>query len=73
MSQKHYIEIAAMLKSMEVNPLHCDSCAAKHERTSVITCELALIMKRDNPRFDAGRFFTAAGFPELTGTQQGLN
>ena len=73
MTQKHYIEIAAMLRSMEVNPDHCPSCAAKHERTAIITRELALIMKRDNPRFNAGKFFEAAGFPELTNTSMGTN
>ena len=35
--------------------------------------ELALMFKRDNPRFDAGRFFDAAGQSQLTGTGMGLN
>lgn len=31
------------------------------------------MFKRDNPNFNAGKFFEAAGFPELTGTRMGLN
>lgn len=73
MTKKDYIAIAEMLHSMEVNPDHCPACYAKHERTEIITRELALIMKRDNPRFNAGKFFEAAGYPQLTATRQGLN
>jgi hypothetical protein len=66
MTQKHYIEIAAMLNEQREG-------SACQTVLRTVTLELALIMKRDNPRFKAGKFFTAAGFPELTGTQMGLN
>jgi hypothetical protein len=68
MTQKHYIEIAAML-----NENNAGGTEKEIARVRKITRELALIMKSDNPRFNAGKFFDAAGFPELTGTVQGLN
>jgi hypothetical protein len=68
MTQKHYIEIAAMLRDQMMM-----TRGQQRERVAKITLQLALIMKRDNPRFKASKFFDAAGFPELTGTQQGLN
>jgi hypothetical protein len=68
MTQKHYIEIADMLNDQRMMTRN-----AERDRVSKITKELALIMKRDNRRFDAGKFFTAAGFPELTNSAQGLS
>lgn len=67
MTQKHYIEVAAMLKDQMMM-----TRGQQRDRVRKITLELALIMKNDNPRFKAGKFFDAAGFPELTNTQQGL-
>lgn len=69
MSKSHYIEIAAILKVHNVHAPSDDS----RETVGKIARELALTFKRDNPRFNAGRFFDAAGFPELTNTRQGLN
>lgn len=68
MSRKHYIEIAEMLNDQRLRTRN-----RERDRVGKITLELALIFKRDNPRFQAGRFFEAAGFPELTATRQGLN
>ena len=74
MTQKHYIEIALMLNEQrEASTGQSPAMVTAMGRVRTITMELALIMKRDNPRFNAGKFFTAAGFPELTGTQMGLN
>jgi hypothetical protein len=70
MTQKHYIEVAAMLNQQRMDT---EGHPGQYHRVREITRELALIMKSDNPRFKAGKFFTAAGFPELTGTAQGLN
>lgn len=65
MSRKHYSEVAEILKSAQESP---------HEPPlTFVARELALMFKRDNPRFNAGKFFDAAGFPELTGTRMGLN
>jgi hypothetical protein len=75
MTQRHFIELAAMLNLQRVDALlmvHSDG-TAEVDRVRAITLEIALICKRDNPRFKAGKFFEAAGFPELTGTRQGLD
>lgn len=65
MSRKDYQEVAAILKAAQDSP---------HEPPlTFVARELALMFKRDNSRFNAGRFFDAAGFPELTGTRMGLN
>jgi hypothetical protein len=68
MSRKHYIEVAAMLNDQRL-------CTRNEERDRVrkITLELALIMKRDNSRFNAGKFLEAAGFPELVASRMELN
>lgn len=67
MTKEHYIEIARMLKEQREEYPHNEYIIGR------ITLELADIMKRDNPRFKAGQFFEAAGFPWLTGVRQGLN
>lgn len=67
MSRKHYIEVA---KILDDEPAH-NAGALKERRR--IAIELALMFKRDDPRFNAGKFFAAAGLPELTGTRMGLN
>ncbi len=59
MTRKDYIATAEILKD--------------NETPSAIALELALMFKRDNPAFRAGKFFDAAGFPELTATRMGLN
>jgi hypothetical protein len=69
MSRKDYAEVASMLSDQHEQ--HTDPLA--RQAIADVTLELALIFKRDNPRFNAGRFFDAAGFPELTGTRMGLN
>lgn len=66
MSRKHYREVAEILQSAE-------DVTTDREALAEVARELALMFKRDNPRFDAGKFFGAAGFPELTGTCMGLN
>lgn len=70
MSRKHYQEIAEMLNhrrtEYEGRPMEMAALRS-------ITQEMALIFKRNNRNFNAGKFFDAAGFPELTGTRMGLN
>lgn len=51
MSRKHYTEVAEML-----NQQRQKSNAAEAWRVSEIALELALIFKRDNARFNAGKF-----------------
>jgi hypothetical protein len=70
MTQKHYIEVAAMLNQQRIDT---KGHTGQYHRVREITRELAVIMKRDNPRFKAGKFFDAAGFPDLTATSMGLN
>jgi hypothetical protein len=75
LSRKDYVAVAAMLSSERE---HARNLADGRERASVdalarVARELALIFKQDNPRFNAGKFFDAAGFPELTGSRMGLN
>lgn len=72
MTQKHYIEIAAMLNEQRQSE-SVQGAYGQMDAIRNITLELAKIMKRDNPRFKAGKFFDAAGFPELTNTQMGLS
>jgi hypothetical protein len=74
MSRKHYTEVAAILSDQR-RMLNRDSrpSACAVDALSNVALEMALMFKRDNPRFAAGRFFDAAGFPELTGSRMGLN
>lgn len=50
MSKKHYVTIAAALSNI----------LDKATRQAVVS-ELLPVLKRDNPRFDAGRFIAACG------------
>lgn len=67
-SKALYIEVADMLKDQFMMTRN-----AERERVGKITLELAVIFKNDNRNFNAGKFFEAAGFPELTGKRMGLN
>jgi len=60
MSRKDYVEVAEILATER-------EYANDEERTRLanVAIKLALMFKRDNPRFNAGKFFEAAGFPEL--------
>jgi hypothetical protein len=64
-SKKLYIEVAEAIR---------DDCrpAFSNDEARRITGKLAIVFKRDNPRFKASTFFEAAGYPELTNTQHGL-
>lgn len=73
MSRKHYTEMAAILAEHQGAFNAAETPAKRHEVMADITREFALMFKRDNPRFNAGKFFEAAGFPELTGSRMGLN
>lgn len=65
MTRRDYIEVARIIRDAQDSP---------HEPPlAFVTRELALMFKRDNPNFKAGKFFEAAGMPELTGTRMGLN
>ena len=60
MSRKHYIEVAEILR---------DAQQLRHEPViDFIARELALMFKRDNRNFNAGKFFDAVELPHLTGT-----
>lgn len=61
MSKKHYIQLAALVAKYS------------EQLPAIFVAELAVTLKEDNPRFDAGRFLQAAAYPELIGTKQGLN
>lgn len=66
MTRNHYIEVAEILNSHRAQLDNEYSTNVLRE----VTRDMALMFKRDNPRFDAGKFFDAAGFPRLT---DGLN
>lgn len=78
MTQKHYIVIARMLKDQrpirhnDESQMAKSVCNAAEHTLASVTLELATIFKQDNPRFKAGKFFDAAGFPELTNSRMGL-
>jgi hypothetical protein len=62
MTQKHYVEIAAILKS--AGDQHLDEGDNGSTGALVlqdITAELASFFKRDNSSFSYSRFFEAAG------------
>lgn len=69
MSRKHYTEVAEILRYARG---HADN-EGEESIVGIVARDLALMFKRDNPRFNAGKFFDAAGFPELTATRMGLN
>jgi hypothetical protein len=65
MSRKHYIEVATILRDAQQSP---------HEPAiEFIARELALMFKRDNRNFNAGKFFDAAELPHLTGCIEVVN
>ena len=61
MTRRDYITFASLIHD------HRDSLPPQ------FVADFALILKEDNPRFNASRFLDAACFPELIGTKQGLN
>lgn len=69
MSQKDYIAVAQIIKDRG----DLSEFPQAKFVISQMTLDMALMFKRDNPRFKAGKFFDAAGFPELTATRMGLN
>jgi hypothetical protein len=70
MTQKHYIAVAAMLNQQRIDT---KGHPGQYHRVREITRELASLMKQDNSRFKTGKFFEAAGFPDLTNTGMGTN
>ena len=59
MTRKDYIAIAAAFKAQQ--PVStCD--ADKHAQYTQDVCAVADVLAADNPRFDYGRFYAAAGF-----------
>lgn len=68
MTRKHYIEVASILKNAreDIADTNGEVACVRH-----VTRELARMFRRDNSAFDAGRFFDAAGFPELSGSLNG--
>jgi hypothetical protein len=69
MTQKDYIAVAQIIRDRGDLTEYPQAQFVVRQ----MTLDLALMMKSDNRRFDAGKFFDAAGYPELTGTKQGLN
>jgi hypothetical protein len=67
MSRKHYVALAVTLYNAR------EEFPDAREAIRSITLEIAQMAKIDNRNFNAGKFFEAAGFPELTGTRMGLN
>jgi len=77
MTQRDYIAIAAIINENRTGAVLLANTNGEKEvalkTLACVTKDLAVTMKRDNPRFKAGKFFDAAGFPELTNTSQGLS
>lgn len=60
MTRKDYILIAAALREAERHALGCRYKASAADMREVTAHFLADALERDNPRFDRGRFLTAA-------------
>ena len=58
MTRKHYREIADVLAGERASMRDYPDAVRAIDN---LTCSLAQVMKRDNPRFDYGRFYAAAG------------
>ncbi len=57
MTRKHFVAIAAIIKNPELDGA---SSRAVKEGIALALCE---VFEKENPRFDAGKFLTACGFP----------
>jgi hypothetical protein len=59
MTRKHYQQIADMIRQTYLLNDGHESATLAH-----VAEEFAKIAKRDNPNFNADRFFTACGMPD---------
>lgn len=64
MTKKDYMAIAAILKSRRDSLMASTGRVRPEDVIDGITDQMALMMQRDNPRFDRERFLAACGFGE---------